>query len=86
MAVLTNDDFTAHRRFLRGDAAARVEMQTAGLSKSQWKAALQAIEDTFESNRATMKSNMDTAAGVTLSNALAKKLGRVWMQQKFGGE
>lgn len=84
--ALTNADFTAYKHALRGDVTAKAEMRAAALSKAQWKAALQAIDDWYESERAAVKAAIDTAAGVTLSNPLAKKLGRVWMQQKWGGE
>lgn len=86
MAVLTDADFAAIRRNARSDPDAKREYINSGLSKSQWKAAVQAIEDDFESNRTALKALVDTAAGVTLSNPLAKKIGRTYFQWKWGGE
>jgi hypothetical protein len=87
MAVLDNDDFTAYKRALRNNPTARAEMKAAGISKAQWKAALQSIEDWYEADRATVSGLIDTATSpAVLTNALKKKLGRVWMQRKFGGE
>ena len=86
MATLTDADFTAHKRALRQDPVARADLKAAGLTKAQWKAALQAVEDRFEEGRAGLKSAIDLAAGTTLTSSMAKKLGKVWMQQKVGGE
>ena len=52
---------------------ARDELASASLSKQQWKDILQAIEDWYTADRLTVKGDMDTAAGVTLSNPLAKE-------------
>jgi hypothetical protein len=85
MAVLVPADFKAYAFALRSDSDARAEIVAAGLSKSQLQAAMQAIEDEWEDNEAALKTAVDTAAGVTLTNLLAKKLGKVWMQNKWGG-
>lgn len=87
MAVLTDADFTKMKHLLRNDATAKAEMSAAALSKQSWKDTLQALEDWWEATaqQTALKSDMDTAAGVTLSNSLTKKLGKVWMQNKFGG-
>ena len=86
MAVLTDADFAAIRKNARSDPAAKQEYINSGLTKTQWKAAVQALEDWFESNRAAQKAVMDTATGVTLANPLAKKIGRTFYQWKWGGE
>lgn len=87
MSTLTNADFTRIKHMLRSDAAAKAEMQAAALPKQKWMDTLQALEDWWEATaqQTAIKSNLDAAAGVTLSNSLAKKLGKVWMQNKFGG-
>ncbi len=82
MAVLTNEDFTAYKRALRNDPAARAEMRALAASKPDWKAALQALEDGYSSRRLTLKGEMETASGLTLTNALAKALEDVWMKNK----
>ncbi len=86
MAELTNDDFKAIRRLIRQDPVGRQELRVSALSKVQWKSALQAIEDNFEANRAAVKTDVDAAAGVTLTNPMAKKLSKAWMQRKFFSE
>ncbi|MEE9586115.1 MAG: hypothetical protein V3W09_04365 [Nitrososphaerales archaeon] len=86
MATLTNEDFTFYKHALRQDATAKTEMQSAELTKVQWKAAIQAIEDWYEADRLVVKGLMETASGVTLTNQLAKKLAKVWMKRKWEDE
>jgi hypothetical protein len=86
MAALTGADFTRYKKQLRADPVALAEMKTAGLSKAQWMAALQAIEDRWTNDQPNYKAAVDTAAGKTLSNTMAKKLAKVWMENKWGGE
>ena len=87
MAVLTNEDFTRIKHMLRSDPAAVSQMTAAALSKQAWKDTLQALEDWWQATgqQTAIKTAMDAAAGVTLTNQLAKKLGKVWMQNKFRG-
>ncbi len=85
MAALTSEDFTAYKRVLRNDPAAKAEMRALTPSKQAWMAALQALEDGYASRRGALKGEMDTAIGVTMTNALALKLEKVWMQQKARG-
>ena len=85
MAVLTDADFAAIRKNARSNPDSKREYLQSGLTKTQWKAAVQELEDWFESERAAQKTAMDSA-GVTLSNALAKKIGRTYYQWKWGGE
>ena len=85
MVALTNDDFTAYKHALRKDPAAKAEMVALAPSKADWKATLQALEDGYETRRAAIKAEMDTALGSTLTNALAKKLEKVWMANKTKG-
>lgn len=86
MATFTNDDFTAMKHLARRDATLKAEMATAALSKQSWKDTLQALEDWWQAptQQTAIKATMDTAAGVTLSNVLAKKLGNVWQRHKSG--
>jgi len=53
------------------------------LTKAEIKAALQAIENWFESERINIKSAVDAAVGRTVGVALAKELGKIWMQYKW---
>ena len=86
MAVLTSADLTAYKRAIRRDPIAKAELRALSPSKADWTAAMQGLEDWFEAERPNIKVAMQTASGLTLSNALAKKLARVWMERKFGGE
>ena len=85
MAVLTNVDFTAYKHALRSDPSAKAEMQALSPSKAAWKAALQVLEDGYTSRRVAIKAEIDAAMGVTISNTLAIKLEKVWMQNKAKG-
>lgn len=56
--------------------------------KTVLNAALDALDDWFETQRATIKSTMDSAAtgagGSAFTAAQAKTLGRYWLRTKFG--
>lgn len=52
-------------------------------SEPQLLAAFQAIETFWENNRATLKANIDSALGIPTTNALARKIGRAWLDYKF---
>lgn len=86
MATLTSADFTRHKKQLMSDPEALAEMKAAGLSKAQWMAALQAIEDRWTADQANYKAAADAAAGKTLTNLMAKKLAKVWMENKWRSE
>jgi len=68
MAILNEDDFKAYRRRFRADPVAKREYVTSSLSKSEWMAVMQSIEDWFEARRANIKATMVSAAGGPLSN------------------
>lgn len=86
--ALTNQQYTELRRKLYKWNMAKTEMKAEPslLNKAEIKAAFQVIEDFWENNRVTLKSNIDTATGKSISNALAKKLAKCWMSWKWGGE
>jgi len=86
MAVLDNNDFTFYKHALRNDPVAKAQRKAASLSKAQLQAAFQAVEDWFEGQRATIKGDMDAASGVTLTPVMARKIAKVWMMRKLGGE
>lgn len=58
------------------------QLRGLGLSPVQIKAAIQALEDRWESSKAILKSDMEAAAGVTLAPAQARALGRAWLTHK----
>lgn len=84
MATLTNDDFKRMKRFVRRDPADKQTLTTSGLNKQQMQAAVQALEDWWNKAavQASAKSDMDAAAGETLSGPVAKLLGKLWLKNK----
>ena len=53
-------------------------------NEAQLKAAFQACEDFWETNKATLKTNIDTALGVTTTNTEAKKIALAWLRWRVG--
>lgn len=86
MAILSDTVLATMRQKLHGDGLALLQAESPPLSKAEIKAAVQAIEDYWETNRANIKANIDAAVGRTISVALAKKLGKYWLQYKWGLE
>lgn len=87
MAALTNEQFRQYKHALRHDPVAKSQMRAATLSKGAWMAAFQAMEDWWEApaTKQEVKALVEAAAGQSLDNTLLKKLGKVWMQEKFRG-
>ena len=86
MAILTDVEAAKFRQALHGDGLDLLQAESPPLNKTQLKAAFQAVEDFWEANRISLKQSMDTAAGQTISVALAKKIGKYWLQHKWGLE
>lgn len=88
MATIPLSDLRQHIRALRADSAARAELDVATPSKQQLLALLQGAEDWFNlpATRLAAKSAMEAEAGIAISNTLAKKVFKVFMQFKFGRE
>ena len=86
IAILTNAQCTAFRHKLHADALDLLQAENPHLGKPQIKAIFQACEDFWEAKRTELKADMDVAAGQTLGNALAKKFGKFWLQEKWGRE
>lgn len=81
MAVLTNNELAELRQDIARDT------ETQNWDKPIVNAALQAIEDWFEANKATGSAAVDTATSpFTFTNGQKKKLFRYWLRQKFGRE
>ena len=85
MAALTATDYSAIRDELYRFGNGKDELKALpGLpNEAQLKAAFQALEDFWTSNAAALKTSMQTAIGQTITNALAKKISRAWLQNKF---
>ncbi len=86
MAILTNFQCAKWRQKLHRDYLALMQGEAIPLTKTEYKAAFQAIENFWENNRLTLKSDIDTAIGRSIGNSLAKKIGKQWMESKWGGE
>lgn len=71
---------------LRRDPAGWAALRAESPSKQQLRSLVQGMENFFEANRAAMKAAMEAEAGITITQAFARKIGRAWMQLKFGGE
>ena len=84
MAILTDDQITIMWRsiFQIGSGKSNFKGANPSLSGEDLKDTFQAIEDFWETNKITLKGQMDTAAGVTLTNNQAKVLGRAWLMLK----
>ena len=82
MAILTPEQLAEVRREFAGAVPITC-------NKPQINAALQAIEDWFEANRASLGTAIDTATvplGKTFTNPEKKQAVKFWLRQKFGRE
>ena len=87
MAVITDADVREMYLQLYRKGEGKEEIKADGLlSPTVIKAVFQAIEDWYEGERATVKAAIVAAAGRPMTNAAAKKYGRVWMRRKWGLE
>lgn len=86
MGILTSEDYTELRKIIYRQGVGKEELKALPYlpNKNQLKAVFQEIEDYWENTQATLKSDMDTAMGQTITNALAKKFGKAWMKWKRG--
>lgn len=80
MAILSVKELAELRR-----ACAR-NVTPVTWTKPQINAALQAIEDWFEANRASLGAAIETAAPLQFAGPLKKRLVAFWLRQKFGRE
>lgn len=81
MATLTAQQLQQCRQ-----GVARPNGITLNFTKTQANAGLQAIEDTLRNPTfvSTLKGNVDTAMGITTTNAQLKALFREWCLVSFG--
>ncbi len=86
MAIITNKHCAKFRQNLHREALALMQAEPIPLTKTEYKAAFQAIEDFWEANRVVLKGDINAAVGRNISNTLARKIGKQWMQSKWGGE
>ena len=87
MAVITDADLRDLWLQLYRKGEGKEEIKADGLlPPDKIKAIFQAIEDWFEGQRPAIKAVIVAAAGRPVSNAAAKKYGRVWMRRKRGLE
>ena len=87
MGVITDTDLREMHLLLYRKGQGKEEIKADGLlSPTRLKAVFQAIEDWHEGQRPVIKAAIVVAAGRSVSNAAAKKYGRVWMRRKWGLE
>jgi hypothetical protein len=86
MGTITDAQSAKMRQFLHQGHFDLMEGELPPLTKVDYKAVYQAVETFWENNRLVLKAAMDTAAGQTISNELAKKIGKYWMQKKWRDE
>lgn len=86
MAVLTKAQHTKFRHLLHDEALGLLQAESPHLTKNEIKLIFLTIDSWWEDNRVSLKSTIDTALGRSMSNALAKKFGRFWLQYKWGLE
>jgi hypothetical protein len=77
MAVLTSGELAELRQL-----ASTIKVPVTW-DKATVNAALQAIEDWFEANRASLGSAIETAAPGVFTNTEKKGLVKYWLRQKF---
>ena len=85
MAIISQD-ISKYIAALKSDPASWTLLKSEAPTKQRLRAYLQGLENWFEDNRAAAKAAMEAEAGAPITNAFAKKIARVWMQIKFGGE
>ena len=81
-------NYTEYMRALRRDPVAWAEIRASNPKNLEVKAMFQGMENWFTSNpvRASAKAAMEAEAGISIYNTLAKKIAKVYMQLKWGGE
>jgi hypothetical protein len=82
---LTDTEYGELRNATWRDAVTKAQLKAlpALPNRVTLTAIFQAIDDFWEANRATLKADMDAAAGATIPNPLAKALGKIWLLWKF---
>lgn len=90
MATLTSSNYTKIRQIAASDATTKAVFKALALSKTNWYAVFQAVEDWFVNGFSTapatsLKAAIDTAAGVTTTAAQARRrIALTWIKWRFG--
>lgn len=84
MATLINTDYGRLRDLLYRAGFGKEELKAlASLpNESQILAGFQVFEDFWTNNAAQVKSNLEAALGRSITNTLARKFGRAWLEWK----
>ena len=61
-------------------------VNAAVLTRPVWHALTRGLENWYEANRLSAKAAMESEAGVSITSAVAKKIGRYWLRKKWGTE
>ena len=85
MATLNDQDYGQIREALYRKGVGKEELKALGSlpSKAQLKAAFQSMENDTVASFSSVKSNMDTALGVTTTTTLAQKLYAAYLRWKI---
>lgn len=62
------------------------EVNSTHINRPEFVSAIAALDDWFETKRVEIKTTMETACGKTLSNTMAKLIGKYWMRKKWSLE
>lgn len=84
--AISDSDYGALRQEVFRWGAGKEELKALPSlpSETQLRAVFEALESFWETNRATLKAQMDAAAGFTLPLQLARKIGVAWLRSKMG--
>jgi hypothetical protein len=85
MAILTDSDYSEMRDRLYSVGQGKEQLKAHPVlpNESQLRAAFQSIEDSWEANRAAMKSALDGALGVTTTAIEARFFFAAWIVNKL---
>ena len=86
MGTITDFQCAKFRQKLHDESFDLLQAESPALTKAEIKTAFQMIEDFWENNRTTLKTNIETVLGKSISNNLAKKIGKWWLEYKWRGE
>ena len=75
-------DFTSIKRNIKNDDTAMDLFVAAGHDKAVWKDLFNNMDIWWDTVQLSAKSIVESNVGVSLSNALAKKITKFWMMEK----
>jgi len=90
MAILSDADYQQIKKAARADPIVYQTLKAWGLSKTTWKAALQAVEDWFTNGfsaqpASSLKASIEAETGAC-TNTQAKQLVKAWMTWRLASD